>query len=241
MALATALVFGGCDDEKRETGESDADADTDTDTNTDTDTDSDTGPDCTQGEYSGDFEITTQSDVATLAGYTSISGELNIDCPSCTDLSELICLTSVGGHFRIMETTALTNLDGLSALISVGGVLSIFGNNSLSNLDGLSALTSVGGLLVISSNPALSNLDGLSALTSVGGEFGLTINNNKALANLDGLGALTWIKHLLITSNLVLPDCEVCELLDQLTTAPTPTEVHDNLDDSCTPVPTGCP
>ena len=44
-----------------------------------------------------------------------------------------------------------------------------------------------------------------------------------------------------IYSNEVLPDCEVCDLLDQLTTTPAPIDVHDNLDDSCTPVPVGCP
>jgi hypothetical protein len=42
-------------------------------------------------------------------------------------------------------------------------------------------------------------------------------------------------------NNDVLPDCEVCDLLDQLTSAPTSIDVHDNLADTCTPVPTGCP
>jgi len=41
--------------------------------------------------------------------------------------------------------------------------------------------------------------------------------------------------------NPLLPDCEVCELLDQLTSGPASITVGDNLDDACTPVPTGCP
>jgi hypothetical protein len=44
-----------------------------------------------------------------------------------------------------------------------------------------------------------------------------------------------------IHNNDILPDCEACEVLDQLTSAPTSIDVHDNLDDSCTPVPAGCP
>ena len=36
-------------------------------------------------------------------------------------------------------------------------------------------------------------------------------------------------------------DCEACDLLDQLTTGPTAIDVHDNLDDTCTPVPANCP
>ena len=284
----------------------------------------DTGPvECSLGEYSGDFHIETQSDAAALAGYTSISGELWIECPPCTDLSELICLesvggdlqiesfyhhtdatltnldglsalTSVGGRLSISWNRALTNLDGLSALTSVGGDLSIDLNYALTNLDGLGALTSVGGTLHVSDNDALTNLDGLSGITSVGG-WGLLIDNNNSLTNLDGLSALTSVVYLAIyyndaltnldglsgitsvsslfifanpaltnldglgalisvggnnlvegddfrvNDNTVLPGCEVCDLLDQLTSGPASIDVHDNFDDECTPVPTNCP
>ncbi len=191
MALATVMVCGGCGDDP--SGAADGGTtDTDTDTDSDTDTDTDTDTDCTQGEYSGDFTITTQSDVATIAGYTSISGSLVIECPSCTDLGELSCLT----------------------LVVVG--LTITNNTALTNLGGLSALTYAGDTLQIDNNTALTNLDGLSALTSVAGYF--------------------WI-----ASNTALPDCETCNLWDQLTNPPMSIEVHDNLDDACTPVPDNCP
>ena len=64
--------------------------------------------------------------------------------------------------------------------------------------------------------PHLTNLDGLSALTSV--NLGLTIRGNDNLR-----------------------DCEVCDLLDQFTSAPDVVVVSDNLDDTCTPVPANCP
>ena len=133
-----------------------------------TDGGTDTDTSCPEGEYSGDFTIGTQSDVATLAGYTSISGDLEIECLSCTDLSELICLTSVGGNLFLWDNDALTALAGLNALTSVGNNLTIF-------------------------------------------------------------------------DNYALPDCEACDLLDQLTSGPTLIDVHENLDDSCTPVPANCP
>jgi len=44
-----------------------------------------------------------------------------------------------------------------------------------------------------------------------------------------------------IFNNIDLPDCEVCNLLDQLTSGPTDIDVYDNLDDACTPVPWSCP
>ena len=201
--------------------DSDTDTDLDTDTDTDTDTATDTGPiECNLGDYSGSFTIATQSDVAALAGYTSISGTLFVNCHSCTELSELVCLTSVDMDLWIYE------------------------NNTLTNLSGLSSITSVGWCLAISDNPALTNLDGLSALTSVneGMVFGLLIDNNASLTNLDGLSALTSVgDNFLIHFNDILPDCEACDLLDQLTTPPISIEVHTNLDDTCTPVPAGCP
>ena len=115
-------------------------------------------------------------------------------------------------------------------------------------MDGLSALTSVaftGGGLIIENNNSLADLNGLSALTSVGsGEYSgyLAISGNNSLADLDGLSSLTSVgEYIDIYENPTLPDCEVCDLLDQMTTSPSPIDVHGNLDDSCTPVPSSCP
>ena len=324
MLLATVLVCGGCSHVS-----SIGDAGPDSDSDSDSDSDTDTGPvECNLGEYSGDFEILKYSDVATLAGYTSISGNLTIECNSCTELSELICLASVGGGLVIGGISSsnpdLTNLDDLSSITSVGG-LYVSGNNALTNLDGLSSITgSIGGGLHINNNDALTNLNGLNGITSLGGDLiigsyyyngneaaggnpvivnldgltgitsvsgGLWIECNYALINLDGLSSITgsldgdmsiWYNDALanidglngITSvsgnlgirinasltdldglgaltsvgteleiywNNTLPDCEVCDLLDQLTSTPTVMDVSDNFDDTCTPVPGNCP
>jgi len=74
----------------------------------------------------------------------------------------------------------------------------------------------VGWDLWIAWNAALTNLDGLSGITSVTDDFWILYNN-------------------------ILPDCEACELLDQITSGPNTISVHDNLTDTCTPVPAGCP
>ena len=116
----------------------------------------DTGPiECNLGEYSGDFTISPQSDVATLAGYTSISGDLDIEWfledlgnedLSYTDLSDLTCLTSVGDDLYIESNSSLTSLDGLSGITSVGGELAIYDNPNLPDCEAcdlLAQLTSV--------------------------------------------------------------------------------------------------
>ena len=38
-----------------------------------------------------------------------------------------------------------------------------------------------------------------------------------------------------------LPYCEICELLDQLTSGPVILDVSDNLEDFCWPFPANCP
>ena len=117
-----------------------------------------------------------------------------IQCPPCTDLSELICLTSVGGYLSMGFNDGLTDLYGLNGLTSVGGQLSIVANDTLTSLDGL-----------------------LGNLILIGAGFGVAMNP-------------------------MLPDCEVCELLDQIWYGPpSPLGVHSNLDDGCTPVPGNCP
>ena len=239
LLLGLMLVVVACSPAKRPVDEQDGES---TDTDTDSDSDTDTGPvECDLGEYSGDFTISTQSDVATIAGYTSIWGELWIHCPLCSDVSELSCLTSVGEDLNIQYNDALADLDGLGALTSVVGNLTIRSNPIIANLDGLSGLTgSLGVTLWIEDNDALNNLDGLNGITSVSDS--IRIRCNDVLTNLDGLSGLTSVNYwLMIDSNSTLPDCEVCDLLDHLTNSPNDIDVHDNLADSCTPVPASCP
>jgi hypothetical protein len=73
----------------------------------------------------------------------------------------------------------------------------------------------------------------------------VSVSNNSALSGLagsDGLVSLVELSGVLeVFYNASLPDCEVCDLLDQLSGAPIGLYVQNNLDDSCTPVPEGCP
>ena len=97
----------------------------------------------------------------------------------------------------------------------------------------------------IDKNNSLTNLDGLSALIAVGmGEYSgyLSITGNNSLANIEGLSALTTVgEYIDFYGNIAIPDCEVCDLLDQITSGPSYIDVENNLNDSCTPVPGSCP
>ena len=78
------------------------------------------------------------------------------------------------------------------------------------------SLAEIGGTLQIEYNTYLADMTGLFSLDSVGGELNVFFNDS-------------------------LPDCEVCDLLEQITDGPTATQAHDNIDDECTPVPDNCP
>jgi hypothetical protein len=143
----------------------------------------------------------------------------------------------------------LTSLDGLNSVVSVRGI-TLLGNGALTNVDGLSGITAVDGDIIIDDNGALANLDGLSRITSVGGDLAIGYAGemyagpigNSALTNLDGLNGLTTIDgDLGIAENTSLPTCEATNLLCQLIAFDGSVYISDNLADSCTDDPTGCP
>ncbi len=120
----------------------------------------------------------------------------------------------------VLVCTGCDDDDREGGFTSTGEILSIHHNDSLLNLDGLSIVASVGEYLAINGNIALTNLNGLGALTSVG---------------------ISAYNDFTVSGNTLLPDCEVCVLLGQLSTAPGEIVVDNNLDDACTPVPANCP
>jgi len=184
------------------------------------DTESDTGDSdtlsCDMGAFSGDYQIDDPADLAGLAGYTSISGNLDIlYCWTCESFAELGCLESIGWNLRVVGNPALEDLAGLDNVAEVVNRISIQHNEGLTGLEGLGSVQSTGANLVVTDNPSLADLGGLAGLTAVGG----TVH---------------------VEDNPDLPDCAVCELLDQLDEG-YGTNVEHNLDDPCTPVPENCP
>jgi PKD repeat protein len=143
-----------------------------------------------ENTYVGSISLTTQQEVDKFGNnYNSITGDLDIDGISITNLNALRNLTSVGGYLYIRDNYNLSSLTGLENITSVGGDLSISYNDSLSSLTGLENITSVGGYLYIISCSNLSSLTALENITSVGGN--LDIYNNDNLSSLTGLENIT--------------------------------------------------
>ena len=196
----------------------------------------------TEDCFNGYYAVTDESDLSSLEPYSCIVGSLLIDASGLASLSlpnlvsisgylqissnsalaevDLCALTSVGLYLGITFNAALTDVD-LSSLSSVGWSLVVANNDALTGVSGLSSLDWLGGGLEIIDNDALANLDGLNGLTTIGSFLG--IDHNDALMNLDGLSGLTSLGSLgysggslFVLNNTILPQCEACDLLDQL-------------------------
>jgi len=218
-------------------GDSEVDSGSDSDTDSGTESES-LDPGCENGVWEGDVYVPYIDDLADLAGYTEVTGNVVITWPTWTDLSVLECLKSVGGHLMVENGDVLTSLDGLEALTSVGLDLDLLNLKSLTSVGALGSLTTVGDRLKIVDNDALVTLDGLSGVASVGR---LIISDNEVLLDIDGLNGLVSIEETMrVSDNDSLLDCDVCELIDQLDEQPGLFQIEDNLDDSCTPVPDNC-
>jgi len=187
---------------------------------------------CLEGDttFVGGYTIEEESDIAPLESYTCISGDLRVSAAELTGL-ELPNLERIGGDLVLAPSVNYQDLPSLNliSLVSVGGNLHIIEEKTLENLSGLSSLSSIGGELEIGGNEALTSLAGLSHLVSVGEN--LAINLNPSLTSL-GMNALTEVGGgMSITQNSSLPQCEACELVEQV--GGDPQGVNANLHDSC--------
>lgn len=184
------------------------------------------------GCFKGNYTIAYESDVAELEPYTCINGSLHVKDVDLTSL-ELPNLETIGGDLVLGPSSgyqfALTNLN-LSSLVSVEGDVHVMSTQAMEDLVGLNSLTSVGGELHIHSNEALTTVNGLNDLVSVGGN--LVIDTNNALINLGGLNDLVSVGGAIsIIQNPNLPQCEACDLVEQV--GGDPEGINGNQQDTC--------
>jgi hypothetical protein len=176
-------------------------------------------------------------DVPNIGGVKGTTGFEVVGNTMLSSLSGFQQLEEVDA-FNIELNASLVTLVGLEGLTTVSSHMIIKENPVLDSLSGLENLTYVDWFVDVLENPALASVDGLSAL---GSADKLRMFLNDSLTNLDGLSSLTSLNYFEIWGHAQLPDCEACELLEQLTNDPMSIDVHDNLDDDCTPVPDNCP
>lgn len=250
-----SLIGCGDDDVALTAADTDADTDTDSDTDTDADTDTDTDTDADNSDalpdeltdagledcFEGDYRIETDADVTFFKNYPCIIGHLSVFGFDLVTLELPNLRYVVNGGFG-MSSTSVETVD-LSKLTTVDGTFQITGNSNLRSLSGVSSLTMVGhnprgeddgddGSFHISGNDSLTDFDGVSKLVSVGGD--LRIRGNTELISLSGLTSLTTVGGMFtVSKNTDLPQCEACNLLDNLVGFAGIIDVKENKPDYC--------
>lgn len=188
--------------------------DTTSDTTSDTTTSADLPPvdPCPFGAV----VLSTQDQVAALAGCTELTGDLSI-ADAVTSLAPLADLRHIAGALRIgrgegIPPPMLTSLAGLEALESVGG-LAISELDGLTSLQPLAGLTAIPGFLRVSDLPQLASLEGLHNITEVGDTLYVA---DCPVTDLDGLRGLKRVGSGLDLQNLRIPDLHGLDALTEV-------------------------
>jgi hypothetical protein len=177
---------------------------------------------CTRGTWPGSVTIFGPADLAQLAGYTAIDGDLTIRDSALTSLAGLECLRSIADTLEIRDNPDLLDIHALDALaarfvdISNNPALpellllgpetswfTLYGCDLVTSLAGLEPATSLD-ILYLYGNDNLADLTALQHLTALSS---LHIDDNASLTTLTGLDAVEAItSSLYIRNNPALLD-----------------------------------
>jgi len=167
---------------------------------------------------------------ASFPALVSVGDEVQVS--SCHGLVTLSApaLEETGGQIMIADAHALTELE-VGALTTTNAIT--LQNIGLTDLAGFGGLTTLETDLVISYMHWLENLDGLDNLTSIGSD--IFIHSNEVLTDVTGLESLTSVggTFFQIYNNIQLPQCEACNVLDQLVGFTGSVSVYGNQADTC--------
>jgi len=157
---------------------------------------------------------------------TDADGDTDTD----SDVDTELCPEGVlDGDFTLANYDDFELIDDCE---EITGTLCVFLCLDCEDLVPLGSLTTVGADLQIIANDMVVDLAGLEALTSVGGE--LMIIENEGLISLAGLDALSSVGgKVIVEANMLLPYCEVCDLLDRIEELAPDAGLGANLADDC--------
>jgi hypothetical protein len=160
-------------------------------------------PSCTKGEYVGSIRIESSDQIQDIAGYTSMTGWLEVVDSDLECLDFLYCMETVGRNVSIFGNTALKDTRGLDSLTALGTWTT---DQGYDNWDGS---------LVISDNPGLEVINGFNGLIET--QESLNINQNYNLRRITGFGSFVRVQHnLVVRNNPLLESIEGLEGLQEV-------------------------
>ena len=158
-------------------------------------------PTCDRGELVGSMRVESSAQIEDIAGYTSVTGWLEIANSDLECLDFLACLTSVGRDVIVADNPQLRSLDGTDGLTSIEdgeGAVVISHNDAMTELDGFGGVVRMDSLFIVS-NASLEQISGFDSLDVLEGTLAIQFNPNLhdlgPLHHLRGLGDLCSITN----------------------------------------------
>jgi len=155
------------------------------------------------------FTVDAQSvefDFSPLNSLVEVTGDVSINVGN-TQMSDIDCLKTVGGDFRMQSSSNLTSITGFRSLQSVGENFSIINNNALNRVNGFPSLESVGADFSVAGNDNLVSIGGFNNLKTVG--------DDAFLANESDLEYISGFQNLMsIGGDLRISDSQSLKRID---------------------------
>ncbi|MEM6290871.1 MAG: hypothetical protein AAGA54_06380 [Myxococcota bacterium] len=145
-------------------------------------------PPCDKGEFVGSIRIETADQIEEIAGYTSMTGWLEVFDSDLTCLDFLACMETVGHDVTIFGNDFLTDVSGTDGITTLGvatadlpadekdGTLVFSENNALEDLNGFNGLQQTQISLSISENESMTSISGFQGLVGTQRDFAVRFN-----------------------------------------------------------------
>lgn len=188
-------------------------------------------PPCDKGEFVGSIRIESADQIEEIAGYTSMTGWLEVYQSDLTCLDFLGCMENVGHDVTIFGNEFLTDVEGTNAMVNLGvateeldeadkdGTLVVSENAMLEDISGFNALEQVQANLLISENASLTSISGFDTLVGVRKNFQVRFNEVLTSIASNGLRGILFIGGECVATNnssLCISTIEsICGDLDQ--------------------------
>lgn len=186
---------------------------------------------CDRGELVGSVRIEDEASAAELAGYTSITGWVEVLNTDFTCLDFLACLETVGRDITIFGNEQLTDISGTNQITALGlstaempaadkdGSLIFSQNPAMIEMDGFASLEQTQESLTISDNEAMTTISGFGSM--VGMQRDITLKFNPVLTDINGLQGLSFVGNdCVITNNETLCITEIVASCGDLVQGP---------------------
>lgn len=188
-------------------------------------------PACDKGEFVGSIRIESADQIEEIAGYTSMTGWLEIFESDLECLDFLACMDTVGHDMTVFGNNFLLDVSGTDAITALGvgtaedppedrdGTLVFSQNNAITDLNGFNSLVQTQESMTVSENEMMTAVSGFSDL--IGTQRNFTIRFNPVLEDVEGLKGMLFIgAECQVTNNTSLCVSDIFDVCGDLKQGP---------------------